>query len=1378
MKIVKWKPKAIMVGALLAVGLGVITTPQTTFASESPDTESVKKILESAKGGEEGEFYSEDFANLLDSLDATKVFGATASDYTKSMAKPTTVTTANWKTKQSKYADKGFNGTSLYKSKQYLRYGIYDGTTEIVGNKLNIEGWSAQINYTHANGTNNATYFVAQNKNRTIVTKGSNTSKNITQNYKWGYPNYSKKCRNSHLDLDKSIAWTEGGASSPDKYAGCYHDFTKVGFKVGLNLDTFFGGSKSTEVYDMFIVNVTGSDTNRILYKKLSSTETVTKDYKGTTNDGKVTWDATGNDKTAVVGDDGDILIRDPITSIVNKKYFKQGTYTITDSVTRNAVPWYYLKGKAGTRTAGIKGWISSVFIQDDGDQTKLRYATSTQKFNIIFKNKETGAELQAKVPMTVGQGKSIIVDTAKYDIITVKGVKWGAEVKGAKITKAFDTKNPPKDIVINYVDELPLKINMVDKESGKVIKTKTVQVKPNGKHTEVADDLLTVSNVKYKRISSLANNKTQTTTYATGMAKLPDMNFYYEKESEQKFNIIFKNKETGAELQAKVPMTVGQGKSIIVDTAKYDIITVKGVKWGAEVKGAKITKAFDTKNPPKDIVINYVDELPLKINMVDKESGKVIKTKTVQVKPNGKHTEVADDLLTVSNVKYKRISSLANNKTQTTTYATGMTKLPDMNFYYEKESAISVRHIQIDSSGKELSTIKTDTLNGFIQDTVTAQAYDTVGKPHDAKLFTDRYFAGRGVGIDGNYSGVETGVLKPHITQDNAIKSGKKTYELLETTQNKVVKFYYMKAVKDPSGKCDISTGLCEPENPNKPVPDGEIPKLPPVGGVDGKDYNDKFVGQTNWFLTKDTKATKDNWLSSTLQTRLVGDIPTTAYARKDGSSKLTVNNKVMFDKKAESDKNTYYLNNVVTKRTVLKEYGVGASNAKVKQVTDGEATASKLKDGATFAKGLTSENKALDNTEAKASSKKDIESQLSYTYTNRFKDTYVPADSFKGQVFKWEYKGTTTDWTTSKDVNRSAKDSMRHILGQDAPVITKAKPKLDLVVGGVAEWTKATTNTNGNDLKLKDVNETITSKTIAEKLALNTQGKMAIGGTYDYANGLEKSAIKNTLATPTIPYANGYTDNFKKANRYFMVDADSSLKNINTLNSTETLTKGKLNKVGFGKVKPVAGTTLVPNTAKYQLGIETTSKKNTDNETITLDTQFRYPMLSNTGFVSEVSKPADNVPTMSSEFNQLKKIYKDTFGEEVATNDKVLFDKTSNYYVPFDNDSTLKPNVTYKNRALLSDVGLSDVKVAFEDEFSYKNYLLGSVLDDTAYAVQKDNLVKKGGAYDKDSITVVTPAKRKELVDFDRKKANPNAGLRATNTKSLDDLITKFNK
>lgn len=1223
MKIVKWKPKAIMAGALLAVGLGVITTPQTTFASESPDTESVKKILESAKGGEEGEFYSEDFANLLDSVDATKVFGATTSDYTKSMANPTTVTTANWKTKQSKYADKGFNGTSLYKSKQYLRYGIYDGTTEIVGNKLNIEGWSAQINYTHARGTNNATYFVAQNKNRTIVTKGSNTSNNITQNYKWGYPKYSKKCRNSHLDLDKSIAWTEGGASSPDKYAGCYHDFTKVGFKVGLNLDTFFGGSKSTEVYDMFIVNVTGSDKNRILYKKLSSTETVTKDYKGTTNDGKVTWDATGNDKTAVVGDDGDILIRDPITSIVNNKYFKQGTYTITGSVTRNAVPWYYLKGKAGTRTAGIKGWISSVFIQDDGDQTKLRYATSTQKFNIIFKNKETGAELQARVPMTVGQGKSISVDTAKYDIITVKGVKWGAVVKGAKIKKAFDTKNPPKDIVINYVDKLPLKINMVDKESGKVIKTKTVQVKPNGKHKEVADDLLTVSNVKYKRISALANNKTQTTTYATGM-----------------------------------------------------------------------------------------------------------------------------------------------------------TKLPDMNFYYEKESAISVRHIQIDSSGKELSTIKTDTLNGFIQDTVTAQAYDTVGKSHDAKLFTDRYFAGRGVGIDGKYSGVETGVLKPHITQDNAIKSGKKTYELLETTQNKVVKFYYMKAVKDPSGKCDISTGLCEPENPNKPVPDGEIPKLPPVGGVDGKDYNDKFVGQTNWFLTKDTKATKDKWLSSTLQTRLVGDIPTTAYARKDGSSKLTANNKVMFDKKAESDKNTYYLNNVVTKRTVLKEYGVGASNAKVKQVTDGEKTASKLKDGATFAKGLTSENKALDNTEAKASSKKDIESQLSYTYTNRFKDTYVPADSFKGQVFKWEYKGTTTDWTTSKDVNRSAKDSMRHILGQDAPVITKAKPKLDLVVGGVAEWTKATTNTNGNDLKLKDVNETITSKTIAEKLALNTQGKMAIGGTYDYSNGLGKSTIKNTLATPTIPYANGYTDNFKKANRYFMVDADSSLKNINTLNSTETLTKGKLNKVGFGKVNPVAGTTLVPNTAKYQLGIETTSKKNTDNETITLDTQFRYPMLSNTGFVSEVSKPEDNVPTMTSEFNQLKKIYKDTFGEEVATNDKVLFDKTSNYYVPFDNDSTLKPNVTYKNRALLSDVGLSDVKVAFEDEFSYKNYLLGSVLDDTAYAVQKDNLVKKGEAYDKDSITVVTPANRKELVDFDRKKANPNAGLRATNTKSLDDLITKFNK
>ncbi|RST60203.1 hypothetical protein D5F11_009095 [Siminovitchia terrae] len=84
----------------------------------------------------------------------------------------------------------------------------------------------------------------------------------------------------------------------------------------------------------------------------------------------------------------------------------------------------------------------------------------------------------------------------------------------------------------------------------------------------------------------------------------------------------------------------------------------------------------------------------------------------------------------------------------------------------------------------------------------------------------------------------------------------------------------------------------------------------------------------------------------------------------------------------------------------------------------------------------------------------------------------------------------------------------------------------------------------------------------------------------------------------------------------------------------------------------------------------------------------------------------------------NKVGEVYKD----DILYTNQNEFDKLKRYMIPVDPDSPLEPMQEYKNHTILKNMGLSDLKVEFDQTFTFERFLFGSGADDVFYIEQVD--------------------------------------------------------
>lgn len=421
--------------------------------------------------------------------------------YNKSQAKPITITKNNWNKKKSVYVKT--NGR--YISGKFLNYSLHEPLISVntTNNTLNLKGWAVQAGYTRTTGTNNQTAIVAT-KNTPVggnatnsvaetVTIAKNTNINPTRlfYYNAAVPaNASKQCPATDAYLDRHIAFDIEGGVSQSMY-GCWHSYNQAGFDANVNLESLFGNGKHNNKYYLYLVNSTGNNEGRVVYKELASRQYITKKFSNSKLSGTLTF--AGKGKSLATGteyqmtDDSVYMMAGASLDTRILGTFKKGKYTIVATeIDQSSGTLYYLLDGKETATKGYKGWAPQNLLDDDTTPAELSFKIDEwEKFNLNYVAEGTGKVLKNPTTFTVyaegtsAKPKSVTVKTSVYGgrVTDSNGVVWrlapvSKYPNNKDFTKTFNATTPPTDHTYTFTNNYNVNVNYINANTGQVIRT------------------------------------------------------------------------------------------------------------------------------------------------------------------------------------------------------------------------------------------------------------------------------------------------------------------------------------------------------------------------------------------------------------------------------------------------------------------------------------------------------------------------------------------------------------------------------------------------------------------------------------------------------------------------------------------------------------------------------------------------------------------------------------------------------------------------------------------------------------------------------------------------------------------------------------------
>lgn len=1261
----------------------------------------------------------------------TLLFYKAPSDYTahykKSQASAKSITTSNWKSKESIYLSKP--EVIKQQTAEYMLFSLNESDISINATRLRLKGWAAQTNYTHTTGSNNKSAIAVTNTKNKNTLGGLYQAKNTNINpssqfiYNANNPsNQSLRCPNTDVYLDRPHSFDYFGGWSSKNLQGCWHEYKQSGFEADVQFQDLFGSNKHNEIYNLWMVQSTGSENNRLFHKKLvarmdtTNTKKIGTDYSGTVHFKGGKSDVVNGKTTVKIlpTEDNTLLMRKSLNSSTDLNYgpngthnFKAGTYKVVNDGINTSSRTQYFQLEGFGPTAGYNGWTSTVFLDDESSQAQLSF-TGWSKAKLNFVESSTGNKIQPTEEHTLqSNGSKWSIKKEDYAVLREKGSKMSWKMDNSTsnrdFTKEFQYNTVPTQETYRYTRNYDVTVNYINANTGKVIHSKT---------------------------ESIPYNSSKTFSY----------------------------NELGA--------TSG------------DFVTYSGDK-----KQYKFASTLS----------NYSSEFS----------------------------------------KVGLPSNVNNQRTQTRTYNSSnlASGVQEVNFYYYEPQEYTVNHVRLDSNEKMVLANGTPTtdlakatvtkensgVKYYTGDNLNIKAYGKPNKAINTTLFGDYKFSGKGsyytsskiYNAKANPSSADYDIL---ATGDSNVNF---TLEKLEDkTTSKGLKYgtysnlYYRKAIKDPSGHCDITLEKCDDdENPNTPNPITPKP--------DANDYKPAISGQYNWYLTKDQANANANWKQSQLATSntgAVGNKNVLAVIGFENSIDLTYDTKVNNStvKKTDNisktkttvtnDKTIYYNTDLITKREVQKTLGEGLSTAKTPMSTSlksdklnetfvpkTNATVTNSRKYDVLEERVVLNSKLYDGALKDTAGKNgNVEYGTKYNYTNVLNDKYVSTESYEGATFVWEYDysnpvfGTTT---TAKDVfDYKNTTKVDHKLNEDDTTALKAQNNKATSKIGILRNFNNLKPTTFSQTFTKDttgateLNESIT-KQITQNDTLTAQSKVLAKETILYSNDLGKDnnglstkvatregdVALNLSSTPNfVKYHNKFTKNQNGYNKYLVPDVDYNFRNVSgTTTNPEMGTKNSVTTTELNKDAKF----------KYQIGVTTTNQVvSTDKEShkVELDLTPQYSVFSDSGFLYQDTK---------ANFNETngKAKYKTTTGYDISDSDKLITQDNTYYFIPTDGESPLQTDTVYTNRTVLSNVGLSDRNIALDNTFKFDNFLVGSTQDKTKVTSTKGTLSSAGSYSTNAQSTIITSTEKEKLKNV---ISDDSQTLRTLNIKDIIKKVTPFVK
>lgn len=466
--------------------------------------------------------------------------------YNKALEKPIEITTSNWKNKKSLSrsdvydSSKADYGKNPEASGKMLGYSINENTLGITNGKLNIEGWAAQTQYVKTTGTNNQTKIVVTDAGTTNIktlTSTSTVSINPKNLFIWnraqGTSAQSLQCPELDAYLDRPVSFSAFGDGGRNSLQGCYHDYAKSGFKASVDLSKLFTDTSFNKTYDLYIVNSTGQNANRILYRALAFGTTASSSF--TTSSGNIGGNVKVYGENIDVGEKIYINANQELymrTTANGSKYHTinglltfptSKNYTVKDKmwVSDISTLYYYVEGTVSGTV--YKGWVPSYYVNDFKESAKIKLEATWAKFNVNYVSgdkDDKGTVIKTATSNTVNKGKTVTVDPATFSTITQGNIVWKLinstdAPANVKTSRTFNGTTKPADVTFTYTKNKSVKINYINANTGEIIDSTTKDVKYGTTSTFKFSDLgtnngggyVTKDGVKYKYAGNGAYN-------------------------------------------------------------------------------------------------------------------------------------------------------------------------------------------------------------------------------------------------------------------------------------------------------------------------------------------------------------------------------------------------------------------------------------------------------------------------------------------------------------------------------------------------------------------------------------------------------------------------------------------------------------------------------------------------------------------------------------------------------------------------------------------------------------------------------------------------------------------------------------------------------
>lgn len=1245
--------------------------------------------------------------------------------YALSMKAPTAITGSNWNKKASIYVN---DPNGRYESGKFLNYSLHEHLMSVSdkNNTLTLNGWAVQNNYTNTNGTNNKTAIVAQDtvSKSVVITNASNKAINPSSLYVYNSNNpgaQSLQCPAVDAYLDRPINFNRFGSSANTSLVGCWHNFANAGFQASLNLETLFGAGKQNKIYNLYIANTTGTNAGRILHKPLSARQSVTRTYSNSRFSGTVTFKATGTN----------VLPNGQLDVIENDLLMRK--YSTGSTVNANV------------------NWVGSSNVFKPGRYNITNTTVSPDNGTLYYYLSGTGATAGYK-----GWAPQSLIDDAKNPAqLSFKIDKW-------------------EKFQLNHVDYL---------SGAKIDKAPNVYTVYS--NTGLGATSVTVRSSTFNRItdnkgvvwtlmptSVVPENKDFTRTFN---ATNPPADATYKYSKIYKSTVRYVNANTGQEIRSEVkdiefgkPLSYSYKNLGVVDGSNANFVTYSGKKY--------------------------------------KFAGTGISSYSGEFTSIGLSQKYKDDI-----TKYK------NNATQSRTVTTSnvASGVDDVIFYFYEPQTYNVNHMRVDSKNNFVTStgaVTTDIASArmniesniyYTGDKVNMLAYGIGNAGRDQPASFGRYFfAGKGKYQYGTvYSnGANMASGKTNFT----VPLKRLATETTGTGRGSNAYLFYRREITNPSGEVTIGT---DPTTPTVPADKSNPGNGNGTGvAVNPNAYLPSITGQYNWYLTKENNVNSANWNKSKLAMTNVASVGNNnVFAVKNVQNNLLVGGKTAYTSSYTGQTTDLYYGTSAQARKVNPEIGEGIATTSASKIqmkvptTNGSTSASnvssiyasrnytnlveKVAMNSKIYKGGTGGASNYNDTIGQVAGKgTTLTYQTTYDFTNRVRDNYVAKDSYNGRIFSWAYSYSNPVFQASGKYDYKATSNVDHKVGEESTTpLKKAGDKLVSKVGILRNYTNQGTNNatdtvNNGSANTVTLNETIT-KVETINPTLKTQSKVKAEENLTYKNDITTNNRLSTRGQTKETFVgykdsfNGFTYNATNTgyNKYLVQDVDFNFRNVN----------GSVTSPNMGKVS-ATGTTTLESGYNYQMGVKVDNLAKlplgTTTQTVKLNLDNQYGVLSDSGLLIERLR---GQALDSSNADYYKTVTQNAFGKayEISSSDKLVKQTgtyVGYYYLPVDGNSTLKSNTVYTNRNVLSSVGLNDRNIAIDNTFQFSNYLVGSSLDNTAYASFKTSLSKDGDYTD--NKIVITSKEKEAIKSSNLVVSKDNVNFRTMNAKEITNTLKKF--